>query len=97
MGYQMQRICRLTQYIKPWKWRHFIAWGGGGRGGCFPSRPCRTARVTAGGAELDSAGLSLSVRLFGKGSMKRESRTHSDHVATLHALVLTYGKRKKCP
>ena len=28
MGYQMQRICRLTQYIKPRKWQHFIAWGG---------------------------------------------------------------------
>ena len=28
MGYQMQRICRLTQYINSRKWPHFIAWGG---------------------------------------------------------------------
>ena len=30
MGYQMQRICRLTQYIKPWKWATFHSMGGGG-------------------------------------------------------------------
>ena len=50
MGYQMQRICRLTQYINSRKWPHFIAWGGLHRWNCgqhdFFCSSCRNISQT---------------------------------------------------